>query len=146
MAYTIDTVDVYAGSIENRPGGLAEKLTALSEAGANLEFVIARRTEKGQGVMFCAPLKCAKQSRAAKKVGLTKSESLRSLRITGPDKAGLGEKITVALANAGVNVRVLDQGSSEMNIIVGVEDVDLGKAVRAIYEAFESWSKETPQR
>ena len=105
MAYTIDTVDVYAGSIENRPGGLAEKLTALSEAGANLEFVIARRTEKGQGVMFCAPLKGAKQSRAAKKVGLTKSESLRSLRIVGPDKAGLGVKITAALADVGVNVR-----------------------------------------
>ena len=105
MAYTIDTVDVYAGSIENRPGGLAEKLTALSEAGANFEFVIARRTEKGQGVMFCAPLKGAKQSRAAKKVGLTKSESLRSLRIVGPDKAGLGVKITAALADVGVNVR-----------------------------------------
>ncbi len=107
MAYTIDTVDVYAGSIEDRPGALAEKLTVLCEAGANLEFVIARRAEKGKGVMFCAPLKGPKQSRAAKKVGLTKSESLRSLRIVGPDKAGLGVKITAALAGAGINVRGL---------------------------------------
>jgi len=124
MAYSIDTVDVYAGSIADRPGGLAEKLTALGKAGANLEFVIARRAEKGQGVMFCAPLKGAKQSRAAKKVGLTKSESLRSLRIAGPDKAGLGEKITVALANAGVNVR-------------GVSGAALGRKA-VLYFAFDN--------
>jgi len=124
MAYTIDTVDVYAGSIEDRPGGLAEKLTALSEASANLEFVIARRTEKGQGVMFCAPLKGAKQSRAAKKIGLTKSESLRSLRIVGPDKAGLGVKITAALANAGINVR-------------GVSGAALGREA-VLYFAFDN--------
>ena len=124
MAYTIDTVDVYAGSIEDRPGGLAEKLTALSEAGANLEFVIARRTEKGQGVMFCAPLKGAKQSRAAKKIGLTKSESLRSLRIVGPDKVGLGVIITAALANAGINVR-------------GVSGAALGRKA-VLYFAFDN--------
>ena len=124
MAYTIDTVDVYVGSIEDRPGALAEKLAVLSEAGANLEFVIARRAEKGQGVLFCAPLKGAKQSRAAKKVGLTKSESLRSLRIVGPDKAGLGVKITAALADADVNVR-------------GVSGAALGRRA-VLYFAFDN--------
>ena len=124
MAYTIDTVDVYAGSIEDRPGGLAEKLTALEEAGANLEFVIARRAEKGQAGMFCAPLKGTKQSRAAKKIGLTKSESLRSLRIVGPDKVGLGVIITAALANAGINVR-------------GVSGAALGRKA-VLYFAFDN--------
>ncbi len=107
MAYTIDTVDVYAGTIEDRPGGLAEKLKSLTDAGANLEFVIARRAAKGKGVVFCAPLTGAKQTRAAKKAGLAKSESLRSLRIAGPDKAGLGVKITAALADADINLRGL---------------------------------------
>lgn len=55
---------------------------------------------------------------------------------------GVVARLCSALADAGVNVRVLDQGSSEMNIIVGVEEVDLAKAVRAIYEAFESWPQE----
>ena len=55
---------------------------------------------------------------------------------------GVAARLCGALADARVNVRVLDQGSSEMNIIVGVEDTDLSKAVRAIYEAFESWPKE----
>ncbi len=124
MAYTIDTQQVYPGSNEDRPRALAEKQTVLSEAGANLEFVIARRAEKGQGVLFCAPLKGAKQSRAAKKVGLTKSESLRSLRIVGPDKAGLGVKITAALADSGINVR-------------GVSGAALGRKA-VLYFAFDN--------
>jgi len=41
-----------------------------------------------------------------------------------------------ALAKAKVNIRMIDQGSSEINIIIGVEMVDFEKAVRVIYEAF----------
>ncbi len=52
---------------------------------------------------------------------------------------GVAARLTSALAEANVNLRVLDQGSSEMNIIVGVEDSDMNEAVRAIYHAFESW-------
>ena len=40
MAYTIKKVDVWAGEIADRPGGLADKLSALSDAGANFEFLI----------------------------------------------------------------------------------------------------------
>lgn len=52
---------------------------------------------------------------------------------------GVAATLTAALAKAGVNIRVIDQGSSEMNIIVGVEEKDLASAVRVIYEAFEAW-------
>ncbi|NLV39922.1 MAG: aspartate kinase [Candidatus Hydrogenedentes bacterium] len=52
---------------------------------------------------------------------------------------GVAATLTAALAKANVNIRVIDQGSSEMNIIVGVEEKDLAAAVRAIYEAFEAW-------
>lgn len=41
-----------------------------------------------------------------------------------------------ALAEANVNVRLIDQGSSELNIIVGVSDSDFNRAVSAIYHAF----------
>ena len=49
---------------------------------------------------------------------------------------GMAAKLCGALADAGVNIHVIDQGSSENNIIVGVNDADLKKAVRAIYGAF----------
>ena len=53
---------------------------------------------------------------------------------------GVAARLCNALADANVNLRVLDQGSSEMNIIVGVDDVDMEAAVRAIYHAFEQWN------
>ncbi len=53
---------------------------------------------------------------------------------------GVAARLCGALAGAGVNIRVLDQGASEMNIIIGVEEQDLARAVRAIYYAFESWA------
>ncbi len=52
---------------------------------------------------------------------------------------GVAARLTGAIAKANVNLRVIDQGSTEMNIIIGVEEQDLEKSVRAIYEAFDNW-------
>lgn len=49
---------------------------------------------------------------------------------------GVSAAIFTALARAGVNVRMIDQGSSGINIIVGIETDDFEKAVNAIYNAF----------
>ena len=49
---------------------------------------------------------------------------------------GTAAKIFVALANAGVNIRMIDQGSSELNIIVGVDSNDYITALNAIYNEF----------
>ena len=51
-------------------------------------------------------------------------------------RAGTSARLFTALANAGVNIRMIDQGSSEMNIIVGVENKDFETAIRAIYAEF----------
>lgn len=51
-------------------------------------------------------------------------------------RPGTSAKLFEALANEKVNVRMIDQGSSEMNIIIGVEGKDFEKAIRAIYAAF----------
>lgn len=49
---------------------------------------------------------------------------------------GIAGKIFSALGRAGINVRVINQGASEMNIIIGVSDDDYEAAVRVIYAAF----------
>ena len=49
---------------------------------------------------------------------------------------GTAGRIFSALAHAHVNVRMIDQGSSELNIIVGVDDSDFEKAISAIYDIF----------
>lgn len=49
---------------------------------------------------------------------------------------GTAARIFSAIAEVGVNVRMIDQGSSEYNIIVSVAEKDMNKTIRAIYEEF----------
>lgn len=49
---------------------------------------------------------------------------------------GTAGRIFSALAHAHVNVKMIDQGSSELNIIIGVENRDFETAIRAIYDIF----------
>ena len=50
---------------------------------------------------------------------------------------GTAARVLTAAAQAGVNIRMIDQGSCEINIILGVADDDFEKAVEAIYREFE---------
>lgn len=52
-------------------------------------------------------------------------------------RPGVSATLFKALADANINVRMIDQGSSEMNIIVGVDNKDKNAAIEAIYRAFE---------
>jgi hypothetical protein len=126
MAYTIKKVEVWAGEIADRPGGLAATLSAMSNAGANLEFLVSRRApdKPGTGVVFLTPIRGAKQKTAAQQAGLSTTGTLNSVRVEGPDRAGLGTKMATALADAGINLR-------------GVSAAALGR--RAVtYFAFDS--------
>ena len=51
-------------------------------------------------------------------------------------KRGTSGKIFDALAQAHVNVRMIDQGSSELNIVIGVRNHDFDNAIKAIYNTF----------
>ena len=109
MKLKVSRTDTWAATIDDRPGGLADKLDALAAAGANLEFIIARRApeQRGSGVVFVTPLKGAKQINAAEAAGFQKTGTLHSLRVEGADKPGMGARLTRALAEAGINLRGL---------------------------------------
>lgn len=49
---------------------------------------------------------------------------------------GTAARLFTALSQAGINVRMIDQGSSELSIIVGVNDEDFNATTQAIYNAF----------
>ncbi len=49
---------------------------------------------------------------------------------------GVASKVFTALSEANVNIRMIDQGSSEINILVGIENDNFEKALTAIYNAF----------
>lgn len=50
--------------------------------------------------------------------------------------SGTAGKLFTALANKGINIKMIDQGSSELNIIIGVENRDFETAIKAIYSTF----------
>ena len=49
---------------------------------------------------------------------------------------GVAARIFAALAHARINVKMIDQGSSELNVIVGVNEEDFEQAIRCIYDMF----------
>ena len=109
MRFRLDRVHVWAGEVEDRPGGVAAKLSALAEAGANLAFVFTqRRPDKpGTGVLYVAPLTSAEQIKAAKHAGLHEVHDPVVVRVSGENEAGLAHKLTRAWAKAGISFQGL---------------------------------------
>jgi aspartate kinase len=70
---------------------------------------------------------------------LTITEDLALVAVVGEgmiETIGIAGKIFTALGRAGINVRIINQGASEINIIIGVAAGDYEKAVQALYAAF----------
>ena len=112
MSFDISRTDVWVAELEDKPGALAEKLKALANAGANLEFVIARRApdRPGTGVVFLTQLSGDAQIEAARENGFSVTKSLHSIRVVGKDRPGIGAEITSKLGNANINLRGLSAG------------------------------------
>ncbi len=51
---------------------------------------------------------------------------------------GTAARVFAAVAHANVNIKMIDQGSSELNIIIGVREEDFERSIRAIYEVFDN--------
>jgi hypothetical protein len=130
-------VDTWAAPIEDKPGALAAKFAALSDAGVNLEFVIARRApdKPGSGVVFVTPIKGSKQAKAAVAAGFQRTANLHTVRVEGGDKAGLGACMTQSLADAGLNLRGLSAGAIRKKFVcyVAVDSgADAAKVLRVL--------------
>ena len=107
MEPLVERVDVWAATIQDKPGGLAMLLDALRSAGADLQFIISRRApdKPGTGVVFVTPLQNDREIRIAAQVGFNVSQSLHSVRVIGQDRPGVAAELTQKLADAGINLR-----------------------------------------
>ena len=56
--------------------------------------------------------------------------------------SGTVARIFAAMAHARINVKLIDQGSSELNVIIGVSESDFAEAIRRIYDMFINSEKE----
>jgi len=137
MKLDITRVEVWAASIKDRAGGLSDKLAPLADAGANLEFLVARRAPEkpGTGVVFVTPIKGAAQIRAAKKAGFRKSTSLQAVRIAATNRSGLGATITGAITDAQLSMRGASAAAIGKKAIMHLafdSREDTAKAVRCL--------------
>ena len=141
MAVEVSKIDVWSGEVADRAGGLADKIEAVAEAGANLEFVITRPApnQPGTSLVFMAPLRGLAQARVAKAAGLAKAPNVFTLRLEGPNQPGLGAKITRTVADAGINMRGLSGTALGRRCAVYLafdNSADANKAHRILKKAF----------
>ena len=140
MPLTVTKVDVWAGDIPDRSGGLAAALEALASAGAKIECCIGRRSPEkpGSGVVFVSPVKGKKVQDAARAAGLSPASDVATLRIEGPDKAGAGARLTKAVADLGISMRGVSAavvGNKYVAYIGFDSDDDAKRAMAAIKKA-----------
>jgi len=134
MDLLVERADVWAATIPDRPGGLAEVLAALREAGADLRFVIARRApeEPGKGVVFVTPLQGDAEISAAAQVGFNVTRHLHSVRVMGRDRPGMAAVLTQKLAEGGLNLRGYSASVIGTQFVAYVAVDSLDDANRAI--------------
>jgi hypothetical protein len=107
MELNVERIDVWAATIDDKAGGLAQALSALRDAAVDVQFVVARRSPEapGKGVVFVAPLQGEREIRAATQAGFSISSSLHSVRVMGLDRLGIIAQLTQTLADEGINLR-----------------------------------------
>jgi len=137
MKITVTKEQVWAATLVDRPGGLQQKLQPLTDAGANLEFLIARRRDErpGEGVVFVTPLKGGKQLKAAGAAGFMAAASLHGLRVEGSDQPGLMARLAGALSAAGINLRGASGAALGRKMVAHLSfdsDADAAAAMRVL--------------
>ncbi len=109
--------------IEHMPSGIDTMTVVVHED----EFI-----NKEQAVVSAIHRNCAPDS-------IEIESDLALIAVVGrgmKNTRGTAGRIFSALSHAHVNVRMIDQGSSELNIIIGVQNEDFEAAVKAIYDIF----------
>lgn len=108
MATTLKKVELWSIVVDNKPGALAAVLEPLADAGADLEVVMATAIpgDGGKASIGVFPVKGRKVIAAARAAGLAPAVAMPSLLVGGDNRAGLGGRMSEALAAAGINIGV----------------------------------------
>jgi hypothetical protein len=149
MPLNVTAQIVWAGDIADQPGALADKIDALAKAGANLEFVIARRRPEapGKGVVFVSPVQGKSAEDAATSSGLSKALDVPTLRVEGSDQPGIGERMLRAISDLGINLRGVSAaaiGGKFVTYIGFYRADEASRAAQALRELETGKAKKSP--
>jgi hypothetical protein len=105
MAVTVKKAILWRSEVDNSSGMLANILQPLSEAGADLQVVMAYRYRDGENkaAIELYPVSGKKSAAAAQTAGLAPS-SISTLVVEGDNRPGIGHAITKAVSDAGINM------------------------------------------
>ena len=133
MALKVSKAEVWTAAIEDRTGGAADRIEPLTRAGADFEFVFARRTpeQPGRGLCMVAPVKGKKVVAAATATGFTRALDITALRVEGSNKAGSAARMMRALADAGISFRGLSAAAVGKKFVGHVAFDNAAEAERA---------------
>jgi len=139
MELRVERVEVWAASMKDKPGSLSQLLNGLREAGADLDFIIARHSPEkpGTGVVFVTPLRGDREIAAATEMGFAVTKNLQSVRVEGENKPGAAAEITGKLAEAKINLRGLSAAviGTRFMLYLGLDSAaDADKAVDILKE------------
>ncbi len=119
----LEILEQYKVSVEHLPSGIDSFSVVVNQADVanNIHEIIARIKDKT----------------GADLVRLTEPFAL--IAIVGRNmmaRSGTSGRLFNALGQSGINIRMISQGSAELNIIVGVDNADFERAVTCLYQTF----------
>ncbi|MCL2062503.1 MAG: aspartate kinase [Firmicutes bacterium] len=122
----LEVLEKHGISIEHMPTGIDTLTVIIDGEGIDKQLLFDVKKDLNSA---CSPNR------------YTVEQNLSMIAVVGHNmsrKTGTAARLFSALSKASVNIRMIDQGSSELNIIVGVEDNDYETAIRALYEEFKN--------
>lgn len=139
-------IDVRGGSMVGAPGTAATIFSTLAKAGVNIMMISQSPSESSITIIVkkndmdkaVNALEMNLLGKIIKKVDVTVDVSIVALIGSGMRGiAGVASKVFTAVGKRGVNVIMIAQGSSELNIAFVVKDSDCNAAVQALHDEFD---------
>jgi aspartate kinase len=139
-------IDVRGGSMVGTPGTAATIFSTLAKVGVNVMMISQSPSESSISIIVkkndmdkaVNALEMNLLGKIIKKVDVTVDVSIIALIGSGMRGiVGVASKVFTAVAKKGVNVIMIAQGSSELNIAFVVKDSDCNAAVQALHDEFD---------
>ncbi|WP_101477800.1 aspartate kinase [Candidatus Nitrosotalea bavarica] len=139
-------IDVRGGSMVGAPGTAATIFSILAKEGINIMMISQSPSESSISIIVkkndldkaVNALEMNLLGKIIKKVDVTVDVSIIALIGSGMrGMAGVASKVFTAVAKKGINVIMIAQGSSELNLAFVVKDSDCNVAVQALHDEFE---------
>ena len=105
MAVSVKPVTLWRRELQDRPGALADSLEPLADGGVDLKVLMAYRFpgEPGRAAVEVFPISGKRATAAAERSGFG-AASIPALLVEGDNAPGLGQRMSRAVADAGINL------------------------------------------